>query len=244
MTKVLSQESVDHLKQIVRNGIDIRARGFERLVEEENLRLLDVEYRVDPKHRQLVMPTGTAQSENGDTVNCIQIGNYLPTLTAAEATDERLWVTLCFREFNNYVGARWIKPDSVDTGQHIMNHWFASDLRGRMRNNGIGRLWWYQHFCSKIPNKSLTEVFEILFENSEYRSAILERPSSASHVNVTSAILEITTDAIQKDVVFNREKFRIFMKNVSFVGARSSLGALDVDTIKEILAPLYWQAYD
>jgi hypothetical protein len=243
MIKILSQDSVDSLRSLVKADVDVRESAFDTLVEEHRLRLIDVEYDIDETHKELVLPTGATQAENADTPNCIQIGNYLPTLSAAQATDERLWVTLCLRDFSDYVAMRWPKPNHVTQVKHIGTHWFSTGIRGRMRNNGVGRLWWYQHFCKKVSGKNLEEVFEVLFENSDYRSTILERSSSASYVNVTTAILEITSEAYANGISFNRDKFRAFMKRVNFLATRSRLGALDAPTLKVVLNPLYLEAY-
>lgn len=243
MIQILSQNSVDMLRSLARADVDIREPDFDTLVEEHHLQLIDAEYDIDESYEDLVLPTGASQEDNADTPNCILIGKYLPTLSAAEATDERLWVTLCMREFSDYVAMRWPKPNNVTQADHIQTHWFATGIRGRMRNNGVGRLWWYQHFCKKVPGKNLEDVFEVLFENSDYRSTILERSSSASYVNVTTVILEITSEAYANGVSFNRNKFRDFMKKVNFLATRSRLGALDSSTLKDILNPLYLEAY-
>jgi hypothetical protein len=243
MLEVLTQESVDKLRDLAKHGEDLRESSFESLCETHQLRLTGSDYLIVEKYQQLTMPEGIAQAENSDTENCIQIGKFLPDLTAAQATDERLWVTLCLNQFREYAIARWPDQRNFPREKNIPTHWFAAGLRPRMRDNAIGRLWWYQYFCKKVPGQNLEEVFTVLFENSDYRSTILERSSSASFVNVTTAILDITKEAYSKEISYNRDKFRNFIKRVNFLAARTKLGALDADQIKNLLSPLYDEAY-
>ena len=53
------------------------------------------------------MPTGIHQATNGDNENCTLVYEKLKNLTAAQATDERFWVTLGFTIGKDYAIARW-----------------------------------------------------------------------------------------------------------------------------------------
>ena len=169
----------------------------------------------------------------------------LSELTPAQATDERLWATLCFSEFRDYVGERWRfrSADGTKLQNHISNHWFASGVRGRMRDNGISRLWWMGYTAKSIPEFSLEKVFDILFFNSDYRSNLLERNSTANAVNVTTAILKITDEAYTSGTLFKRSSFRNFMSKVDTLGGRSNLASMDVASLVKVLKPIYTEAY-
>ena len=57
------------------------------------------------------------------------------------------------------------------------------------------------------------------------------------------SILSISQDAFANDVPFNRDKFREFMKSVDLLGKRTSLPSLTINELKEVLKPLYDEAY-
>jgi len=112
-----------------------------------------------------------------------------------------------------------------------------------MRDNAISRLWWMGYTAKNIPEFSVDKVFEILFFNSDYRSSLLERNSSANSVNVSTAILRITEDAYKNGIQYKRECFRDFMMKVDTLGGRSNLAAMDIGSLVSILKPIYQKSY-
>ncbi|WP_353427242.1 DUF6339 family protein [Polynucleobacter sp. MWH-UH19D] len=242
---VLKTESVLKLKRSLLANPALLELSFDDLCDELHLSLVTTNYKVNTEVT-LVMPKGATQELNGDTENCKLILQILPELTPAQATDERLWVTLCFSLFKGYVNERWpFKSSSEEKIQnHISSHWFANGVRGRMRDNAISRLWWMGYMAKNIPAFSVDKVFEILFFNSDYRSSLLERNSSANAINVTTAILKITDEAYTSGTPFKRDNFRNFMMKVDTLGGRSNLAAMDVDSLVRVLKPIYKEAYE
>ena len=112
-----------------------------------------------------------------------------------------------------------------------------------MRDNAISRLWWMGHIASRIPGRDVDEVFEVLFLNSDYRSSLLERNSSANSINVTAAVLNVSKSAYDSGVPFKRESFRTFMKDLDFLGGRVHLATLNTDDLVDLLKPMYNRAY-
>jgi hypothetical protein len=241
---VLTQRSVDKLRKLTADGVNILDMPFEALVEDYSLLLLDLSIEIDTSV-ELQLPTGIKQEENRDKENCLALAKALPNLTDIQATDERLWVTLGLREYRSYALARWPLPtsDSKNPRNHINNHWFASNVRARMRDHAISRLWWYQRLCARIEGRDLEPTLEELFFNSDYRSSMLERNTSSSISAVVGTILEITEENKARGVVFNREKFRAFMKSVDLLAGRSRMAVLSKQQLKERLALLYDEAY-
>jgi len=131
----------------------------------------------------------------------------------------------------------------VKLSSHISSHWFANTIRGRMRDNGIARLWWMGHTANRIPHMSMNEVYEILFANSDYRSSLLERNSSANSMNVLVAVLKVTSDAYENGIHYKRENFRKFMAKIDTLGGRSNLAAIDETSLIELLKPIYSDCY-
>lgn len=244
---ILTTESVDALRMEISKDPSIIHQGFDDLVENLQLNLLPTNYEFEGESNGLLLPT---KLDDKDTENCKTIFYGLDGLTAAQATDERLWATLCFRDFKYYAEKRWPFPskrkkETDKAARHVEAHYFAGTIRGRMRDNAISRLWWMGHIANKVSNWTIDEVLEVLFFNSDYRSSLLERHSSANAVNVLVSILKITKKAYSKGgrYEFNRQSFRDFMKKVDFIGARTLLPALSDKELTDILEPLYYESY-
>lgn len=241
---VLKTESVQKLKRSILANPDLLSKSYEDLCDELHLSEVTTNYKVNTQIA-LKLPKGVTQELNADSDNCKLILKILPELTPAQATDERLWVTLCFSEMKSYVVERWPFRASEDSKlkNHISNHWFANGVRGRMRDNAISRLWWMGYMAKNIPSFSVDKVFDILFFNSDYRSSILERNSTANAVNVTTAILKITDEAYSSGVLYKRDNFRDFMSKVDTLGGRSNLASMNIETLVKVLKPIYNEAY-
>ena len=100
------------------------------------------------------------------------------------------------------------------------------------------------YIANRVENSSIDEVLRTLFFNSDYRSNLLERNSSANASNVVVSILSISQSAFDSGVEFDRDKFRSFMKKVDFVGKRTSLPSLSADDLNSVLSPIYAEAYE
>ena len=99
------------------------------------------------------------------------------------------------------------------------------------------------HIATRVPDASMDDVLRTLFFNSDYRSSLLERNTSANSINVVVSILSISQKAFAQGYDFHREKFRTFMKQVDFLGKRTSLPSLGQLELEELLSPIYAEAY-
>jgi hypothetical protein len=126
---------------------------------------------------------------------------------------------------------------------HIQNHWFAKGVRGRMRDNGVSRLWWMGYIASKIPGLRADVIHRILFANSDYRSQLLERNSTTNSVVVLSSVLKVTDTFMTRGIKYDRACFRDFMKEINLLGGHKNLAAIEQDGLIEIISPLYEKCY-
>lgn len=240
--QVMSSESLETLRRAVTNDPNITEEPFGDVAQSLNLHFVDSGLDVVPDF-ELHIPIGIAQEENMDEKNCLLISKSLGMLTPAQATDERLWATLCFQHFPKYVRTRWPLSRSKNSVNHANDHWFAKNNRNRIRDNAISRLWWMARIAAQVPNNTTESVLQTLFFNSDYRSSLLERASSANALNVVAAILHLSQTYFEDGVEYNRDNFRSFMKSVDMLGKRSSLASLDVEVLIEFLEPVYREAY-
>lgn len=241
--EVLSTESVEKLRASCKEEPSIIAKDFEELEHDLNLILIPFNFENNTEI-DLTLPTGFTQETNKDLENCKLVGEALKSLTPAQATDERLWVTLCFRDFRDYALARWPLERAKTEVNHVQDHWFARTSRNRMRDNAVSRLWWMSYIASRVENSTLDEVLRTLFFNSDYRSNLLERNSSANAINVVVSILSISQTAFDNGIEFDRDKFRSFMKKVDFIGKRTSLPSLSPEELNSLLSPMYAESYE
>lgn len=241
---VLKAESVQRLKKAVTAKPALIDSNFDELCDSLHLGFVSTNYLINTDLK-LKTPVGIKQEENFDAENCRLILEIAPQLTPAQATDERLWVTLCFQAFGDYAQARWPfrTSDGEKYSNHIANHWFATGVRGRMRDNAVSRLWWMGYTATRIPEMSIDQVFAILFANSDYRSSLLERNSSANSLNVLVAILKVTDAAYKQGIEYKRESFRQFMSRVDTLGGRSNLAAMNGELLVKVFQPLYDECY-
>ena len=240
---VLSTESLEKLRSSCKDNPNLIELSFEELEDELNLSTVKFNAPIG-ECPMLLIPEGFAQEENQDLENCKLLADAFCNLSASLATDERLWATLCFRDCTVYSKARWPMSRAKTPINHVQEHWFARTSRNRMRDNAVSRLWWMSHIAQRVPNSSLDDVLATLFFNSDYRSSLLERNSSANAINVVVAILAISQSAFDSGIDFNREKFRTFMKKVDFIGKRTSLPSLTVEDLQDLLGPVYAEAYE
>lgn len=241
---VLSQLSVDKLRVLVKCDVDIVSIEFEKLISDYSLQLVDSEHEFDPTV-ELFLPEGKKQDKNNDDVNCLGIARALPGLQEVHATDERLWATLCLRDYREYVKSRWPVPEEPQPRprNHILNHWFAKGVRGLMRDNAVSRLWWYHQLCSRVDDSNVEQVLEDLFFNSDYRSSMLERNGSSAITRVVRVILQITKEQARQGTLYKRDKFRNFMTDLNLLAGRTRLAVLNDEQLKRQLEAMYVRAY-
>jgi hypothetical protein len=240
--EILSTESLEKLRDECKNNPHLISQTLDELVKEFSLSLIPFSNKKFDL-RNLQIPIGSRQETNKDLENCKTMLESLNNLTAAEATDERLWTTLCFSNYSEYSRARWPVENAKNVENHVQVHWFAKTNRNRMRDNSISRLWWMGHIARKVSSSDYETVLKTLFFNSDYRSSLLERNTSANSIKVLVCILEISQEAFIGNIEFNRAKFRNFMKYVDLIGKRTALPSLTHSELKDILTPIYYNAY-
>ena len=246
--EVLTLGSLDKLTEYCRtNPTSTKIiHQFEEINSELELTYAPVDYGfTEESFRPLAMPVSSNDTLENDKKNVPILFNALKEMSAAHATDERLWATLAIKHFSNYCHARWPVPKKEDKyGSHITSHWLCqSGTRSRIRDNAISRLWWMGYMIDQLDDWQQKDVIKVLFNNSDYRAQIIERSSSSSAPNVMGTILTITAEASKKKLEFRRDAFRDFMKQVNFYATRTNLATLSRDQLYTIFNPLYYQSY-
>ena len=99
--RVLSTQSLEQLRNIVRMDEKFVVEPLEELVARYSLTMVSSDLEL-PKNFKLESPINQSWNGNRDRENAELIQTLIPTLTRANATDERFWVTLAFREALEY----------------------------------------------------------------------------------------------------------------------------------------------
>ena len=133
-----------------------------------------------------------------DASDSLALFASLSSLTAQQASDERLWVALTHFDLYEYVRKRWSVvfrngASKEAKSRYVRNHWFVAGSRGFYRNNGVSRLWWMGKILTNIARETElapANVGELLLRHADVRANLmLERSSTASNIPVASEIV-------------------------------------------------------
>ncbi len=235
-------------KRVMKNESELHS--FDVLARDLDLKLTDSPYKFDVDCK-LVLPKSKSWSRengNGDRENSALIFEALPGLTATEATDERIWVTLSCNQFSTYTKSRWpisISEDSKDRDKTLTNaileHRFAGTSRARWRNNAISRLWWMAFYANSFPELDADMVLDILCLDSDLVGTLLGRPWTSNNRVVARCVIQ----ELQKQYLcanppsFSRENFRSTLKELDLRAGKYILAALDNNEIEKLVSSVF-----
>ena len=240
--EILSSESVEKLRNVVKYSKDFQIEEFERLVSKYDLKLISSSYNV-VSDTNLLMPDSTDWDSNNDKPNSILLFNSIPNLTADLSTDERLWTTLAFGLWSNYSKARWLKDEN--DSKSIVNHWFAPTARSRWRDHSISRLWYVGNFSHSIPSLTAAQVLDVLYWNSELINSFLGRPRTTSSRKISGIVLRLLYEEVSSlpKKAFKREEFRDFMKEIDLQGGKRDLDLIPSADLENLISKIFEEKY-
>ncbi len=225
---------VAQLKASIKENLGRYRTGDFNFVLSDATNLLDCDKKIDLAFAEQV----TASSENQNELNCcLAVYRALPGLTPYLARDERLWVYLTHIHFLNYSRIRWEIPDDDERAiSHIKTHFFATGARGIERDNAISRLWWMSLICSRVERLSLERTLQVFLHQSDVRANIVERPTTSQNVSVLSSVIEKLEESYATDkALYERERFRLMMKELNLKGGIKLLEVLDLSEVKKLV---------
>lgn len=237
--RILTADSVDELRVRARTEAQrIWDSSLDELVDAYDLKMVDSEYLITPGIG-LRMKDDSLTYRELDAENSEQLLNLLPTLTMADAVDERLWVTLALGLFGDYTRDRWPLA-GVDVSRHLSNHVFASTDRKRERDQSIARLWWSGQYVRRFAGNSLNLSLQAFFANSDLPVQLLGRPNLASVGSIARPILQVFEKYLLDDQIkYSRGGVRKFLEGVDFLAGRRALGVLSDDEVLGLLEPSF-----
>ena len=240
--RVLSTQSLEQLRNVVRADDKFVLDSLEELVSRYSLSMIGSDLEL-PKNFKLLSPVNDSWTGNKDRENSELIQTLIPNLTRANATDERFWVTLAFREALDYSVSRW-GGDDLDHKQ-ILNHWFAPTSRSKWRDHSVARLWYVSSFAAGLEGISLKDSLDVLYSNSELLNSFLGRPRTTASNRVASKILLMLHSKGRVDgvVSFDRNKFRALMKELDLRAGSIQINALGDKDFNDFFDDLFGTVY-
>ncbi len=240
--RVLSTQSLEQLRNIVRKDEKFVLEPLEELVARYSLTMVNSDLEL-PKNFKLESPLNQSWNGNKDRENAELIQALIPTLTRANATDERFWVTLAFREALDYSVLRW----GGDEGDNklILNHWFAPSTRSRWRDHSVSRLWYVSSFAAGLNSVPFNVALDVLYSNSELLNSFLGRPRTTASNRVSSKIIALLHNRGLGDSGsnFDRGKFRLLMKEIDLRSGSINLNALEDSDFDAFFEDLFVSIY-
>lgn len=158
-------------------------------------------------------------------------------LTDSQACDERLWISLCFGKFYDYMQSRW----NVKTRSNLSEHWlFPHGQKRGLYFNGISRLYWFAHITYDENLDDPYEITKFCFKDINIVLQMIYRGYSNSK-NVRLALLKAIKAFIEDGGTYNRKILHEILKYVSFLGGAY---ILDSFTEKELFDKCYLKLID
>ena len=179
-----------------------------------------------------------------DAFNANLILDAFEGMTPYLAADERIWTAVSHKLAPKYAFQRHSKANSSreDKIKNIKKHFFATGgLRGLQRDNAIARLWWYAFVCEKNKNYPRSEVLKRVLNTTDFRSSLLERPTSARVSSVFNAITNIIIKEYKNDEnpdIMQRQNYRPWLRNINLHGGRRLYATMQVEELEELFRDL------
>lgn len=145
-------------------------------------------------------------------------------LTNSQASNERLWISLCFGYFYDYMSKRWSMQKEKNLGEHWL--WPYGQKRS-LYYNGLARLYWWAHITHDQRLDDPYELTRFCFQDADMITQMNFRSYTNSPVirlSIIKALKQFTEDGGE----YSRTILREILKYVSFLG-----GAYILDSFSE-----------
>lgn len=218
--KIFRTKYVDQLIDQVNKGFNLEQYYEGRFNYDEN-QVLSVPkifqpdnlcYRMDPKN---------------NCSSAIALFEAYPTISALQATDNRLWIYLSIADLFGYVKSKWASsfPDKEDPDRiekmktNIRIHWFGlqkdSNSFAPMRH-ALANLWWSVYISIDRKANTSEEKYkytQLLFQNETFRT----RTATGFLGRNREALYGILDFMVECPEVFEKSKENVFLEITKFL---------------------------
>ena len=182
----------------------------------------------------LKLKTAHSQIENEqlDLDNAIYLHKNLH-LTESQACDERIWISLCFGQFYDYMINRW-----EITEYNLKTHWlFPHGQKRSLFYNGISKLYWFAKLTHDDSLQDPYELTKFCFSNMTVISHMFYR-GYVNSKTVRLGIIKAVKDFLKDGGTLANKMTDEILKYVSFFGGAY---LLDSFTEQQIYDKVYFK---
>ena len=186
---------------------------------------------------------------NIEKANSVAVYESLPGLSAASATDERIWFSLATGPYRDYTFARWFDAGDPAAKQSadIRNHLFASSTRNRFRDHAIARLWWISHYChTVIGEEDSDKALTVLNIQRRFAGDFLDRSGISNSPGLARAVMRVAfkyRDRLSEKGDSSSLKFREVMLNLDLRSGRKAVAFPDYEYFEDLVDGLFRNAF-
>ena len=196
-------------------------------------------------------PLGSKKGEL-DLENCKILYKGLMSISASQASDERLWAGLCNGIFYEYLIGRWdynnmeFKDSKKDSGTVLSRFFFSGGTRAGFFRNSLAKYWWVGHATYQSDAANKFELLDALGPEdfSSKISDLFYSNTFASNMTILRGICKAWKMFADKGIRLSvKEHFRPALQYLNALGGGILLDVLSEDEIKEIFFEYAYQLY-
>ena len=251
---ILKRKAVDRLWHIASNQPKSYAdRKFEPdgdAIKDDELQAVS-EVSFDPNlFQQLVLPGPEKSIGVSDAENALILFQELRGMSPKIARDERVWCALSHLHGHEFIWRRHIAGTADEKlSRTLHTRYFCranGKDRGFERDNALSRLWWWAFLSSRVESLTHAEALETLLESTDFRDAVVGRPTTSIIPQVFEALLLIyrkEKDADPNLAFFSRQSrdktagnYRQLLMLINRHGGRTLYDTMEVAELVE----LFW----
>ena len=200
--------------------------------------------------KQLVFPGSDKSIGASDAENALILFQELRGMTPKIARDERVWCALSHLHAKEFIWRRHINGTADEKlSRTIQTRYFCRANgrdRGLERDNALSRLWWWAFVSSRVESLTHAEALETLLESTDFRDAVVGRPTTSIIPQVFEALMLIYRREKEADpdlTFFSRRSrdaeegnYRQLLMLINRHGGRTLYDTMEVDE----LVDLFW----
>lgn len=233
---VLTRASIIDLRAIaLADPKKVWITHLNELVDEFSLETIEVSATFE---KGFEFKYGADKDRSNDEHNSAILHQALPSLTPAQATDQRIWTTLALGEYKDYVLKRWAPAEG--SAYPVAIKIFVKDTRSMMRDHSLARLWWRSHFANQVSNKDCENPLSLMYEYEDIPSEIASRAILTdprvlgAYMGQVSRGLSAITPEVEAKGLSPKVYIQALGRSLNFLGGRFQLGAISDERLFQI----------
>ena len=183
----------------------------------------------------LILNTSLEEDDKYDLENAVLLHENLK-LTDSQASDDRLWISLCFGQFYDYMKKRW------DTTEYNLktHYFFPHGSKRSLYYNGISKLFWFAKMTYDETLEDPYQLTKFCSKNMTILSHMIYR-GYANSKTIRLGVIKGFKEYLDEGGVFVGKMVDNTLKYVSFVGGAY---ILDLFTEEELCAKIKAKLYE